>query len=233
MRALIAGDLHGNGSRGVALIREAASNGCEVILQCGDFGYWPASASGLQFLADLDRELQRADMTLYFADGNHEDHRSLNHDAVKPYSTFHSSRIKHVPRGAVLELGETRILFIGGAVSVDKELRTPGFDWFPEEMPSPTQIARARAAENIDMVISHDSPVADGLRGLPGVPEYLQVGSTAWRQELLAMLYLHKPRIWYCGHWHLRRSYQVEETKVRILGADQGGFSLQYELEEL
>jgi len=61
-------------------------------------------------------------------------------------------------RGSVLKLPDKRnILFIGGALSIDKKQRTIGYDWFPQETISQKNIFEL-PDEKIDIVISHTAP---------------------------------------------------------------------------
>ncbi len=47
-RVLLAGDTHGNGRWVGHLCKLARRHGCEVILQLGDFGFWPHTTAGLR-----------------------------------------------------------------------------------------------------------------------------------------------------------------------------------------
>jgi hypothetical protein len=49
-RVLIAGDTHGNTAWVDALARTAAEQGCPIIIQVGDFGYFPDHQEGPRFL---------------------------------------------------------------------------------------------------------------------------------------------------------------------------------------
>ena len=50
-RVLIAGDTHGNTAWVEALTTRAAEQGCPLIIQVGDFGYFPDHPDGPRFLA--------------------------------------------------------------------------------------------------------------------------------------------------------------------------------------
>lgn len=53
-RVLIAGDTHGNTAWVETLTRTAAALGCPVIIQLGDFSYFPRLPEGPHFLAAVD-----------------------------------------------------------------------------------------------------------------------------------------------------------------------------------
>jgi hypothetical protein len=226
MRILFVGDLHGNTEAGVNAVNQAIVQEAEVIVQVGDFGYWPAFDHSQRFIEALERELVDNDVLLFFADGNHEDHRFLpqgdNLNLV-------AENIWHVPRGLDVELDDTRLLFFGGARSVDRYYREAGVTWFEEEMPTEEQFDRAMLTaqrNKIDIVVSHDCPVETGLRGVPWTLEPdIIADNRIMRGYLREILLTYRPRHWFCGHWHARRTIKhvhLDETitEIRILGHD-------------
>ena len=101
-RLLLAGDTHGNSSWVSELCRLAETNECDAILQLGDFGYWPHTEWGQQFLAQASIDSKKAGLSgLYFIDGNHE-----NHDALADIRSEHpegmpavADNVYWIPRG--------------------------------------------------------------------------------------------------------------------------------------
>src|SRR5580698_1020260 len=79
---IVAGDSHRWAPFGEHLARMAgkrlASEQRRIILQVGDFGYWPNEAAGRRFLAVLSAWLDVHDAELWWLDGNHEDHGALD-----------------------------------------------------------------------------------------------------------------------------------------------------------
>ena len=78
-RVLMAGDTHGNIGWIKRLAKAAADNDCPVIIQVGDFGYFPAHGEGRHFLTAVERACATNGIKLWFIDGNHDDHTSLAH----------------------------------------------------------------------------------------------------------------------------------------------------------
>jgi len=72
-RLLVAGDLHADESWFENLVYYAREQRCQAILQLGDLGYWPRIKHYDDFLRTLPRQLEGADLDLYFVEGNHED----------------------------------------------------------------------------------------------------------------------------------------------------------------
>lgn len=164
-----------------------------LILQCGDFGYWPR-------WSDRKRngrpwpipKLQGGE--LLFCDGNHEDHVALK--ALEDYEVY--PNVHYMPRGSLLTLPDGRnALFIGGADSIDKNLRTPGEDWFPEELITESDIYRL-PDQSIDIVISHTCPREFEIPYLSNTEKSKDPSCMA----LSYVLHKYRPARWYFGHWH-------------------------------
>ena len=82
-RIIVAGDWHGNTAWALDVIGRAgellAGEEHRVILHLGDFGLWPGD-DGHEYICDVALALAEADASLWFVDGNHEDHDQLRHD---------------------------------------------------------------------------------------------------------------------------------------------------------
>ena len=140
----LAGDWHGNLPWALRMVTAAHEAGARVIVQLGDFGYWRDEPSTRKYLRRLESLLPELDMTLYWVDGNHEDHvrllkQPLASDGTRPIS----DHIVHLPRGfrwmwRDADGIDRTWLALGGAVSLDRWHRTPGRSWWPEEEITPT-----------------------------------------------------------------------------------------------
>jgi hypothetical protein len=222
---VLAGDWHADADHAIRVIDRAADRGVQRIVQVGDFGYWPRHPTGQRFLTRIAARCVERGVTVWFCDGNHEDHGRLMHRrAVSAMEV--APHISWVPRGAVMEWDGRRFLFMGGAVSVDRLRRTPGFDWFPEEIPTEAQFDRAGSAGQVDVVVAHE--------GLPGTP--LRSGYTAFippeiveladdvRTRMGRLADTVKPELWVHGHWHHRMTAQRGATRVELLHESRGPF---------
>ena len=74
---MVVGDVHGNTVFMRSAIERASVRGINTILQVGDFGYWPHTKSGEKFLKDLERFAAERNVTVWWIDGNHENHEWL------------------------------------------------------------------------------------------------------------------------------------------------------------
>lgn len=207
------GDSHTNARYVERVIDYAEAAGIHHIFSVGDFGYWPNSTSGTNFLNWTSKALGTKELT--FADGNHEYHDGLNHDSPSEQSI--ADNIWYAPRGFVWSQYGRRIMFMGGAVSVDQQWRTPGHDWFASEVPSNRQWERAIEAGKVDVVIAHDMPL-----GVPFIKQFpvsadLERACDQNRTGMLRVMESTKPSLWICGHYHQRITYDLGDTRVETL----------------
>lgn len=215
-KILIVGDVHGDWG---ALNQLISKKKPDIILQTGDFGWWPKMDMVGSIIYSRKswshQGVKTNGTTIYWCDGNHEDHEDLdskgrrNKDQVWCYED-----VIYQPRGSVLRLPDgRRVLFFGGADSIDKGMRTPGHDWFDKEIPDQLELERALSIQDpIDIVISHTAPecfVPDIARG--------EKFNDPTRVMLQMILEKHKPALWYCGHWHHEKIGVSGDTRFHAL----------------
>lgn len=97
---------------------------------------------------------------------------------------------------------DTGIFYLGGAFSIDKDIRTPGVDWWEDEELSYDDLNNAidvyeKAKPRI--VISHELP--EDIVGYM-FSWYRKDFSSRTREALGNMWAIHKPELWVFGHWH-------------------------------
>ena len=210
-RPLLAGDSHGDICHFSYLIERAKADGCDGILHVGDLGYYPNIPVYAHRLDLLDRWLEAADLWLYFVDGNHCDQWSL---AVLPredsFARTPWERIVHIPRGARWTWNGVRYLGLGGAFSIDKNDRSLGLDWFPEEQLTQAEIMRILATPpgGIDVMVCHDCPAGIEFRGLIPIRR-----SDTNRLAVQAVVEHARPKLVVHGHHHVahRSRYRSDE----------------------
>lgn len=207
MKILAVGDLHGEWGRLNTLI---SAKSPEIVLQCGDFGWWPKLEIKRTVRYShrqkwLVKGIKPQGANIYWCDGNHEEHPLLCQDGLihEMYSGVH-----HCSRGSVLTLPDGRnVLFVGGADSIDKGLRTPGDDWFFQENITQSEFATAMSIEDkVDIVISHTCPSSFDVFG---GDKYHDSNRVALDQ----ILDKYKPDLWFFGHWHKHQSGTHKGTR--------------------
>ena len=227
---IVAGDTHGYWRYLNELINRKHP---DIILQCGDFGWWPkfhnTTAINTGEYEELDGEIigdpwgrtlpikrrkkwnqfgiKTKDTKVYWCDGNHEDHWDLKEKNKKDAPLEIMPNIFYMKRGSVLELPDKRkVLFMGGADSIDKAGRIPGEDWFPEELINQKDLYNLPETD-IDIVISHTCPLEfhEGILSMKR-----RKRDWSWKEKIKdpsahALSYVfnkYKPKLWYFGHFH-------------------------------
>ncbi len=221
-RITFVGDSHGNAAWLGFAIRAAESNGSHRLVQLGDFGLWPGHR-GEVFLDEVAERLERHDVQLVFIDGNHDWHEQrLRLKPEEDGLVTLRPRLRYAPRGAVFEIAPgVRALAVGGAPSIDRDVRTQGVDWWPEEVLSFVEIERCLDAGPVDLVIAHDAPIEVPI---PGIDDLWKPG-VIHRKVMSALWSRARPRWWFSGHYHQRVSVIVDDpagfaTRFEVLDCD-------------
>lgn len=214
MNYLFLGDTHGDLDFVVRAAELAAENDAEII-QVGDWGFiwtWLNMKTMVSSISNqvkqLSIELERAGekfakppVVMRFIDGNHDHHPELRRLSGGDATNLEHNVI-YQPRGSVHEDKDgTRFLFLGGAPSIDKIMRTPGVTWWPEETITQDEFELARQAENIDVLVTHDAhdyPYGFKPKGDPKFREQ----SAQSMEYIRRLLYKHNPKLHVHGHWH-------------------------------
>ena len=159
------GDTHANQRKWMEQIEVVLQKGDTIIVN-GDFGvgFWGSCSRSEEGFYDY---LAARDYTVLFIDGNHENFEKLSDF---PVEIWHGGRVHkirnnviHLMRGEVCEIEGHTIFAMGGGYSLDKDYRTPGVSWWPQEMPSDEEYALCEKTleENgwqVDYVLTHDAP---------------------------------------------------------------------------
>jgi DNA repair exonuclease SbcCD nuclease subunit len=194
----IIGDIHGRDKKHIRFASPATYS-----IQVGDLNFRYDS------LARLDPAFHKV------IAGNHDNYTVQDGKFVKQTPHFLGDYGIHKIDGI------TDIFFVRGGRSIDKEDRTEGRDWWPDEQ---LNYHTACAALDLykelkpDVVISHECPeqIIDSVvsfntyRG-----EILRPSMTA---VLLGMMFeYHQPKHWFFGHFHVSWNGNVNGTNFRCL----------------
>lgn len=211
----LTGDTHGTIEIGklsranLAVERVEPGEGDFVII-LGDFGLVFApdgqSAEERWWLKWLDEK----PWTTLFVDGNHENFARLNELPEEEWRGGRVHRVSesvlHLMRGQIFEIDGRSFFTMGGATSHDRQFRNEGHSWWPEELPSEEELARADAAldgcgRRVDYVLTHCAPTL--VQGRIN-PTFLPDRLTEYLQHVRDTTEFGR---WYFGHYHIDREY--------------------------
>lgn len=176
----------------------------ENSVQVGDFGigfytpYWHESV----------RDWMKVHTGHRFIRGNHDD----------------PAMCKTMPGYIADGTIENDVMYVGGAWSIDREWRTEGKDWWPDEELSIDELNKIfdiYVKHKPRVMITHDCPThvsyemfiskGDSLVNTPHI-------QTRTAQAFQAMFEEYQPEEWYFGHWHITREMKLDGTKFQCLG---------------
>ena len=243
MNITFAGDWHGTLYQALNAVDKAVENGSEIIIHLGDFGIWKTSD---RYLKGLNNALKKADIKLYFVDGNHEAFNLLYAYPIQEDGTRKvRSNIFHLPRGYQFTLDDLSFTAFGGAFSVDRQHRKLNESYWHEELASPEEIDYVLTLPETDILLMHDCPA--GLPNFITDDPQAQVrgiqffGVNAIEQanqyrEILRPIPEHlNPTHVFHGHYHVNttRYYQKPDPAKghgKVICLDEGGAGTLYNL---
>jgi len=225
---IVTGDIHGKWQYLNNLINKKKPN---IVLQCGDFGWWPKFHNTRTINTGEYEEddgeivgdpwnrtlpvrkrkrwnqygIKSKDTRIYWCDGNHEDHWDLKEKNKEEAPLEIMPNVFYMKRGSILKLPDGRkVLFIGGADSTDKFYRKRGIDWFPEEVINQNDLYNLPDT-NVDIIVSHTCPLEFHKAVLK-----IKREDWGWQEEIRdpsahALSYVlnkYRPKLWYFGHFH-------------------------------
>lgn len=178
---ILIGDVHGKTKQYHAIIQELD----EDSIQLGDLGF---AEEHLWFLKNVDYSRHK------HLGGNHDD----------------PSYCRYMPH-TLGDYGMYKdMFFVRGAYSIDKQYRTFGMDWWPEE-----ELSIAEGNEALELytqikpsiVLSHDAP--HDIRY-----HFWGIENKSYTSSLLQeMLDIHRPNLWVFGHHHERKDETILGTR--------------------
>lgn len=220
MKLLIVGDSHRHHDSVRNVLK--LTSGYERVVQVGDFGFFNRTQLGQQFVGMIDRHATDQGVPWYFLPGNHEDHDDIDEwidvgDRDDDGFVMIRPMVRMVPRSLSWVWEGYKFSALGGAHSIDKDMRTEGVDWFPQEQPRYADLDALSGP--CDVLFTHDAPV--NIARKFGWRE-LDLADHGRRSNLIVAeaCRLLEPTWLVHGHWHDRLDYdfQLDTGKVRVVG---------------
>lgn len=218
------GDIHGNFNVLVSFIRRKETNKHINLIQVGDFGagFNPDFTADLSYINDLFEE---NNATLYVIRGNHDNPNFFNGDYIY-------SNVKLLPDYTVLNIEGKNILFVGGAISIDRVYRKENINWWFNEYFTLDIDKLTQIEKKIDIIVTHSAPniappvdFNDLVRHYSKSDHKLLNELIDERSRIFEMYKLlktkHNPTHWFYGHFHSSNIFRYETTDFVLLNIDQ------------
>ena len=237
---LFMGDIHGNFNHVKWYIKAHKIENC-TIYQVGDFGIgFTTEFNDMNVLGDLNRFLNERNIQMYAIRGNHDNPKFFDGHLANHFDNLHL-----LADYTVIDIEGTKILGVGGAVSVDRrprmreqlEYARVGRDielhWYDEVFVLDEE--KLRTFENIDIVVTHTAPEfcmpinKDGfgylVEAFAKEDPKLKDDLTEERRLLTKMCNIleekNKPFLWVYGHFHRDHNEVINGTEYRLLAINE------------
>lgn len=219
----LTGDTHGRFERIEEFCRAFKTTKSDTLIILGDAGinYHEDSYDNL-----VKKYLSELPITIFSIQGNHEQrpsniptYKEIEWHGAKVYREDAYRNLLFAKDGEIYTLNNKKVLVIGGAYSIDKEIRLArGYKWFKDEQPSDqikqqTEENLNKANWEVDTVLTHTAPLKYEPTEvfLKGVDQSKVDKTTEkWLDTIEDKLsYKH----WYLGHYHTEKKID----KIRIM----------------
>lgn len=201
MKTRIIGDVHGK-IPGYLKARRGASHSVQI----GDMGF----RKDYQRIKDLEVRMNSESGTHMFFRGNHDEYGGYEpENDLGDYGTLP---------------WDDSVFFIRGAASIDRDMRTPGKDWFHDEELSFVEARKAVSAweeSDASVLLTHDCADSMTKTLFDASPIQSLTG-----EFLSTLLEVKPPETWIFGHWHTSKDVTIDGTRFICL-AELEAFELE------
>lgn len=172
-------------------------------------------------IGDLDlygyKDWSFSDYPRFFIDGNHDNFSVLNPDSNNLQTIV--PNLVYIPRGYV----SNRVLFVGGAVSIDRKERVPGLSWFPAEELSQRQFHKIMSLNQpIEVFVTHDCGQYFFENYIPHGDNWLyDLKTKPARQALDQIFNKFHPTLWIFAHHHISFDKTINNCRFICIPANQ------------
>lgn len=192
----------------------------DYLIICGAFG-------GVWYNNRKDNYLlnwhEKKPYTSLFVDGNHENFDALEQYPVTTWKggSVHMIRphVIHLMRGQIYTIDGSTFFTFGGGTSADKSSRKEGISWWPQEVPTPSEMDvaiknLARHHNQVDYIITHAAPQSVLWQQIPCHRADLRIDCPCedFFENLMKTVTYQQ---WFCGHYHL--DTYLAEARLKVL----------------
>jgi predicted phosphodiesterase len=222
-RIFVWGDCHGDWEAVIRFMNKFDVRD-SLIIQVGDFniGYRDPAAEYTE-LRTMAMELGLGKNDLYVIRGNHDNPSPFNPDECGFYS---NSRITFIPDYTYKTINKKEFLFVGGAISIDRQRSVQGLDYWKDEVfVLPDDYKNLKKC---DVLITHSAPIEafpiDGFERIshwftydPTLPQEL----IKEREDISTLFNTVEPKIHCYGHFHASNYEQIRGCVVKCLNINE------------
>ena len=215
-----AGDTHGRIDELKSMVSSAADAGITTMIQVGDFGvFTPDDCPLYKWIKERAESAWTVKIITSF--GNH-DNWNLYYELCARYpdedllEIYPGSGVYVVRRGSVIEIEGVKHLFLGGALSNDRQNRVEEVSWWDREEPSEEEFQRffdSWEAHKPDTIVTHDAPLR-----VPFNRAGRNSNTTVRMLDHALKLSDHKPKKWYFGHHHKLKKWKIGGIRFHCCG---------------
>lgn len=217
----IVGDIHGDFQTFQSVIKHLNDT---VIIVAGDCGF---GFEQIKYIVRMrkkqwDAFLEKRNLYVFFLRGNHD-----NPNWFDPTSSFNTDlsteRFCLIPDYTIIQIDETKILCVGGGVSIDKDWRTYGKTmWYGENI---SLKGHYLPNKKIDILVTHAVDIRmlsmafkDNRRTFS---EEIQKELNEEGEICRALYLIYKPKLWLHGHHHQSCISYSTDVTIKSLNCNE------------
>jgi Icc-related predicted phosphoesterase len=216
LKVAIHGDNHGSWDRLFDKIDQANITDVTLI-GVGDTGIgFKIKEKQLRELELLNNRFKKRNIQYMTIRGNHCDPSYFD-------GSIKLSNIELLPDYTVRELNGETFLFVGGAISIDRQFRKVGSSYWTDEV----FVLKPELIKKCDVLIAHTAPYWVGPFDKQGLEDWCIKDVHLWdecekeRKDLDELVKLCQPSRSYHGHFHTSAWVDFRECFARILDIDE------------
>lgn len=233
---LTSGDWHGEWNTIISVLKDKNIDNCTLI-QVGDFGVgFERKTKEIARLKFLNKFLKTKKINLYAIRGNHDDPAYF----TGKDETLKFSNIKLVPDYSIIRIEDRNVLFIGGAISIDRKYNSSVTDFYGNPWKGRKQGINywadegivfkediLRSIKGVDTIITHSSPAfvyphtkigaEKWFKNDEGLEEELHRERSSLSDAYFILKQNNEIKDWHYGHFHDSHMEEFENTKFRLL----------------
>jgi Icc-related predicted phosphoesterase len=213
---LIHGDNHGSWDRLFKKIEDADITDC-ILIGVGDTGIgFKTNEKQLREIELLNNRFKKRNIQYMSIRGNHDDPTYF-------FGTVKLSNFELIPDYTYRELNGETFLFVGGAISIDRKMRTLNSTYWRDEV----FVLKPELVKKCDVLIAHTAPYWVGPFDKEGLSGWCIKDVHLWdecekeRKDLDELVKLCQPSRSYHGHFHTSAWVDFRECFARILDIDE------------